>query len=118
MKQSVNVKIGYPTPNVLANFKVIGWIVGLTLINGYLLYTLYLSHPGFLLDFIRQFIIANLLPFSLVGIGIGLPAVLFAFILGWLQIILIIHGLIPPHLAKEGFFQILNSLIKGFVNGN
>ncbi len=48
--------------------------------------------------------------YFLLGIGIGLPIVLLATILGWIQLVLLLSGNINPHLAKEGLFHVLNTL--------
>lgn len=48
--------------------------------------------------------------YGLLGIGIGLPIVLSAGALGWVQLLLLINGTIDPHLAREGFFKVLNTL--------
>ncbi|MBS0288489.1 MAG: hypothetical protein JSS07_00455 [Proteobacteria bacterium] len=48
--------------------------------------------------------------YLLLGIGIGLPIVILATILGWIQLVLLLSGNINPHLAKEGFFHVLNTL--------
>lgn len=48
--------------------------------------------------------------YALLGLGIGLPLVILASILGWLQLVLLISGNISPHLAKEGLFKVLDTL--------
>lgn len=48
--------------------------------------------------------------YFLLGIGIGLPVIILATILGWLQLILLLSGNVNPHLAKEGFFKVLGTL--------
>ncbi len=48
--------------------------------------------------------------YFLLGLGIGLPLFALATIFGWLQFILLMTGLISPHLAREGFFKVLETL--------
>ncbi len=48
--------------------------------------------------------------YLLLGIGLGFPLVIIATILGWLQLVLLISGNINPHLAREGFFKVVNTL--------
>jgi hypothetical protein len=48
--------------------------------------------------------------FTLMGIGIGLPLVMLASFFGWVQLLLLLKGNIPPHLAREGFVKVLNTL--------
>lgn len=49
--------------------------------------------------------------YSLLGLGIGLPLVLLASALGWVQLLLLISGNITPHLSREGFFTVLDTLL-------
>jgi hypothetical protein len=48
--------------------------------------------------------------YALLGIGIGLPIVLLASMLGWVHLLLLVSGKIDPHLAEEGFFNVLKTL--------
>lgn len=48
--------------------------------------------------------------FMLLGIGLGLPLVLIASILGWGQLALLLSGNINPHLGREGFINVLKIL--------
>ncbi len=48
--------------------------------------------------------------YLLLGLGLGIPLLFLATIFSWLQVILLISGNIDPHLAKEGFFNVLRTL--------
>lgn len=48
--------------------------------------------------------------YVLLGVGVGLPLVFLASVLGWVQLILLVNGNINPHLAREGFFKVLTTL--------
>jgi hypothetical protein len=48
--------------------------------------------------------------YFLLGIGFGVPLIALAIIFGWLQFILLMTGHISPHLAREGFFKVLQTL--------
>ncbi|MGD9592993.1 MAG: hypothetical protein AB7V32_10775 [Candidatus Berkiella sp.] len=48
--------------------------------------------------------------FVLLGFGAGLPIVILASVLGWLQLVLLISGNIDPHLAKESFMDVLKTI--------
>ncbi len=48
--------------------------------------------------------------YALLGIGIGLPLLLLASVLGWGQLLLLMSGNIDPHLAKESFFDVIKTL--------
>lgn len=50
--------------------------------------------------------------YLLLGLGLAIPAILLASILGWLQLALLLSGNIAPHLSREGFFTVLNTLFK------
>ncbi len=50
--------------------------------------------------------------FVILGIGAGLPIVILASVLGWVQLVLLVSGNIDPHLAKESFFGVLKTLLK------
>lgn len=71
-----------------------------------------LNHPSSdqLLS-ITWLVINQLGPLSLIGIGLGLPIALVSLLFGWVQLILIIEGLIPPHLSSKGFIEALYQLI-------
>ncbi|MCS5710220.1 hypothetical protein [Candidatus Berkiella aquae] len=56
--------------------------------------------------------LSSLSCFLLLGLGLAIPAVLLASILGWLQLALLLSGNIDPHLSREGFFTVLNTLFK------
>lgn len=63
--------------------------------------------------FFSQF--SNLLAnYILVGFGMGLPLVLLASVLSWLQLLLLLAGEINPHLAKEGFVNVIKTLFNKF----
>lgn len=67
------------------------------------------THPELFSVFILQFL--NIFVcYALLGIGIGLPLVLLAGTLGWLQLVLLMSGNIDPHLGSAGFFKVLNTL--------
>ncbi|MFO1256986.1 MAG: hypothetical protein U1E78_00930 [Gammaproteobacteria bacterium] len=50
-------------------------------------------------------------PLSLIGIGLGLPVATLTLIFGWVHLILIMKGLIPPHLSSKGFVEALYELV-------
>lgn len=52
--------------------------------------------------------------YFMLGIGIGLPMVLLAGTLSWLQILLLLGGQIDPHLGREGFVKVLKTLFNKF----
>ena len=52
--------------------------------------------------------------YLMLGIGIGLPMVLLAGTLSWLQILLLLAGQIDPHLGREGFVKVIRTLINKF----
>lgn len=52
--------------------------------------------------------------FACVGIGLGLPLVLIAIILGWGQCALLIKGNVSPHLGREGLVDTLHILLSKF----
>ncbi|HRE30523.1 MAG TPA: hypothetical protein PLD88_00980, partial [Candidatus Berkiella sp.] len=56
--------------------------------------------------------LSSLSCFLLLGLGLAIPAVLLASILGWLQLALLLSGNIDPHLSREGLFTVLNTLFK------
>lgn len=60
------------------------------------------------------FFFAHMLPVLqgslILGIGFGLPLMLLSGILGWGQLLLLMHGHISPHLGKEGLLKVLNTL--------
>ncbi|MFI4937592.1 MAG: hypothetical protein ACHQJ6_03670 [Candidatus Berkiellales bacterium] len=66
-------------------------------------------HPEISLLFFIQSIY-SLACYLLLGIGLGVPLILLATILGWVQLILLLSGNINPHLAREGFLKVLNTL--------
>lgn len=49
--------------------------------------------------------------FLCLGIGLALPLILIASILGWGQLALLIQGNINPHLAREGLVDTLGILL-------
>jgi|GEM_PF-3748213 hypothetical protein len=50
--------------------------------------------------------------YGLIGFGLAIPAVGFALIFGWLQLLLLWRGHITPHLSEQGFLQAVNTLIQ------
>jgi len=76
----------------------------------YVIFGLILQHPPLFSIFIAQ-CINTLGCYSLLGVGIGLPLLLLASILGWGQLVLLFYGDIDPHLSQEGFFKVLNTLL-------
>ncbi len=49
--------------------------------------------------------------YLLLGLGLAIPAILLASVLGWLQLALLLSGNIDPHLSREGFFNVLDTLL-------
>ncbi len=49
--------------------------------------------------------------YLLLGLGLAIPAILLASVLGWLQLALLLSGNIDPHLSREGFFTVLDTLL-------
>jgi len=76
----------------------------------YQIFLLASSHPLIPLLFMQ--FINTLGCYVLLGIGIGLPIVLLASILGWVQLLLLVNGHIDPHLSREGFFKVLDTLFR------
>jgi hypothetical protein len=91
-------------------FYTIFFVLGLILIAlGTLSVWIIQLHPALSGIFFIQFI--NMLGcFILVGIGFGIPVVLLATVLGWVQFLLLVTGTINPHLAREGLFNVLTTL--------
>ena len=50
-------------------------------------------------------------PLWLFGIGVGLPVFCLAALFGWIQMILIANGNIPPHLSSKGFLEALSAML-------
>lgn len=50
--------------------------------------------------------------YVILGIGIGLPIMLLATVLGWVQLLLLLSGNIDPHLARDGFINVIKTLFK------
>jgi hypothetical protein len=50
---------------------------------------------------------------SMIGIGLGLPIILIAAILGWGQLVLLMTGNVSPHFSEDGFFKVVGTLFKG-----
>jgi hypothetical protein len=48
--------------------------------------------------------------YVVLGIGIGLPIVILATVLGWVQLLLLLSGNIDPHLARDGFINVIKTL--------
>ena len=48
--------------------------------------------------------------YVVLGIGIGLPIVILATVLGWVQLLLLLSGNIDPHLARDGFISVIKTL--------
>lgn len=68
------------------------------------------SYP--LLSLVLMQFINTLGSYVLLGIGLGLPIVFLASVLGWVQLLLLINGNIDPHLSREGFFKVLETLFR------
>lgn len=56
--------------------------------------------------------ISTLCCYLLIGLGMAIPVILLASILGWLQLALLLSGNIDPHLSREGFFHVLDTLFR------
>gem|GEM_PF-4550003 len=56
--------------------------------------------------------VSTLCCYLLVGLGMAIPVMLLASILGWLQLALLLCGNIDPHLSREGFFTVLDTLFR------
>ena len=48
--------------------------------------------------------------FTLLGLGLGIPLIVLASVLGWIQVVLLLTGSIPPHLGKAGLMKVLSTL--------
>lgn len=48
----------------------------------------------------------------MIGIGLGLPLILLSGILGWGQLVLLMHGQISPHLGEEGLLKVFKTLFR------
>lgn len=48
--------------------------------------------------------------FVLLGIGVGIPIVFLASVLGWVQFALLLSGNLDPHIAKESFWGVLKTM--------
>lgn len=75
----------------------------------FMLFILLDHHPQYVSLFLMQGL-SSLACYILLGIGLGVPLILFATILGWLQLILLLSGEIDPHLKTEGFLNVLKTL--------
>lgn len=78
---------------------------------GYMVFSTALSHPE-LGNMILISSLATLGCYLLVGFGLAIPVLLLASVLGWLQLVLLLAGNIDPHLSREGFFNVLNTLFE------
>lgn len=89
------------------------WLVlsGMTGWSAVILYSSLNSFSSDQLLSISWFLINQLGPLSLIGIGLGLPIALLTLLFGWVQLILIMKGLIPAHLTSKGFVEALYELI-------
>ena len=52
--------------------------------------------------------------FTLLGLGIGIPMLLVATLLGVGHIFLLLTGSVDPHLSKAGFFEAIHTLFNEF----
>lgn len=50
--------------------------------------------------------------YILLGMGLGLPIIIIATMLGWVHLVMLITGNVDPHLSKEGLFKVLGTLFK------
>lgn len=48
--------------------------------------------------------------YALLGIGVGIPIVFLATVLGWVQFVLLLSGNLDPHIAKESFWGVLKTM--------
>jgi len=86
------------------NYKLIApFLVLLTLL-------LILSVAAYQLGVSHHLMFSLCLPYTLLGLGLAVPLILLAILLGWIQFLLLATGNISPHLAKEDFFKVLETL--------
>jgi hypothetical protein len=79
------------------------------------LYSLLLASDVISLISIGWLAFNQLGPLVLLGVGLGIPLVLLATLFGWVQLILMMNGVILPHLSSKGFIDAVYTLI---VNGS
>lgn len=75
----------------------------------YAVFTTALIHPE-LGNIVFQSSLGALCCYLVLGLGLAIPVLLLAGVLGWLQLALLLAGNIDPHLSREGFFNVLNTL--------
>lgn len=90
-------------------YGIILFLVFTIILLSYGLFILIKHEPTFSPMIILQ-CINTLSCYILLGVGIGLPLVILATTLGWVQLILLLSGNVSPHFAKEGFFNVLRTL--------
>lgn len=72
-----------------------------------------ITHHTLSVLFFSQF--TNLIAgYLMLGIGVGLPMVLLASTLSWLQILLLLGGQVDPHLGREGIVKVVKTLLNKF----
>ena len=57
-------------------------------------------HPALIPRFLTH-MLPSLHGMLILGLGLGLPLMLISAILGWGQLLLLMHGQISPHLARK-----------------
>lgn len=86
-------------------------ILFLVLGLSYAVFTIAPPHPE-LGNLLLQSSLGVLCCYLLLGLGLALPVLLLASVLGWLQLVLLLAGNIDPHLSREGFINVLNTLFQ------
>lgn len=92
------------------SLKLTIFFISLLLLTFILLYCNLQLGDTKLFSFFRLETIGLFSSYFLLGLGIAIPLITLATLFGWLQFILLMTGNISPHLAKEGFFKVLETL--------